>query len=81
MKYALIENGVVVNTILLLPYNAKDFPNAVCIEGLAVQPGDTYEDGRFYHDGEPIYSIAEQMADMEAALSLLGYPDSLEVSE
>lgn len=77
MKYALIENGVVTNTILLLPYNAHEFPNAISIEGLSVQAGDTYADGRFYRDGEPIYSMAEQMADMEAALALLGYPDSL----
>ena len=62
MKYALIENGIVTNTVVLLPYNASDFPNAVSIEGLSVQIGDTYVDGRFYHDGEPIYSVSEQLS-------------------
>lgn len=60
MNYALIENGVVVNTIVLMQRNAKDFPNAVSIEGLSVQIGDTYDGERFYHDGEPIYTAAEQ---------------------
>ena len=81
MKYALIENGIVINTIILLPYNAADFPNAVCIEGISVQIGDTYTDGRFYHEGEPIYSMAEKLAEMEAALARLGYSDSSEVPE
>lgn len=61
MKYALIKDGVVTNTIALLPYNAQDFPNAVSIEGLSVQIGDTYDGERFYHDGEPIYSLEEQL--------------------
>lgn len=71
MKYALIENGVVVNTIALLPYNASDFPNAVRIEGLAVQPGDTYVDGRFYHDGEPIYSMEEQLSQAQQITDIM----------
>lgn len=73
MNYALIENGVVINIIVLLPYNAHDFPNAVCIEGLYVQIGDTYDGERFCHDGEPIYSTQERLSDAQNALALLGY--------
>lgn len=71
MNYALIENGVVVNTIVLLPRNASDFPNAISIDGYAVQIGDTYEDGRFYHDGEPIYSLTEQLAETQLLIDIL----------
>lgn len=71
MKYALIENGVVNNTVVLLPYNAADFPNAVSIEGLSVQIGDTYDGERFYHDGEPIYSIEEQLAEAQQVIDIL----------
>ncbi|MBQ7092359.1 MAG: hypothetical protein IJN83_06875 [Clostridia bacterium] len=75
MNYALIENGVVVNTIVLVRRNATDFPNAVSIEGLSVQIGDTYDGERFYHDNEPIYSNQEQIDDMQSALAILGYTD------
>lgn len=71
MYYALIENGVVVNTIVLLPYNASDFPNAVSIEGLFVQIGDTYDGERFYHDGEPIYSIEKQLAEAQQVIDIM----------
>lgn len=54
MNYALIENGIVTNIICLLPMNADEFPNAVATEGLPVDIGDTYEDGRFYRNGEEI---------------------------
>ncbi|MGN0791320.1 MAG: hypothetical protein ACI4NL_00560 [Christensenellales bacterium] len=75
MRYALITDGIVTNTVVLLPYNAKDFPNAVSIEGLAVQIGDTYVDGRFYHNNEPVYNEQEQITDMQSALAILGYTD------
>lgn len=52
---------------------------AVVIEGLAVAIGDTYDGEHFYHEGEKVLSIAEQMAamqaeleDMQAALNALG---------
>lgn len=71
MRYALIENGIVANTVVLLPYNASDFPNAVSIEGLSVQIGDTYVDGRFYHDGEPIYSVSEQLSQAQQITDIM----------
>lgn len=76
MNYALIQDGVVTNIIWLLPPNAQDFPEAVPINGLVVQIGDTYVDGQFYRDGERVLSPTEamqaEMDDMRAALELLG---------
>lgn len=54
MNYALIENGTVTNVIWLHPMNASDFPNAVPTNGLPIQVGDIYQDGKFYRDGEEI---------------------------
>ena len=51
MEYALVVGTVVSNIIALHPMNAREFPNAVPINGLPVRVGDTYEDGRFFHNG------------------------------
>ena len=51
MDYALIEDGIVVNTIYLHPMNADEFPNAAAMNGLPIAIGDTYVDGKFYRNG------------------------------
>lgn len=73
MNYAIVIDGIVTNVIYLLPGNEKEFPNAVNIKSLSVQIGDTYKGGRFYRDGEPIYSFGEQLSDAQIALSIIGY--------
>lgn len=60
MKYALIDNGVVTNTVVLLPYNANDFPNAIDIGERPVQIGDTYTNGKFYRDGKEVRTTLEE---------------------
>lgn len=60
MKYALVDNGVVTNTIVLLPYNAADFPNAVDTGERPVQAGDTYENGKFYRNGKEVHTEVEE---------------------
>lgn len=60
MKYAIIENGVVTNTIVLLPYNAAEFPNAVDTGERPVQIGDTYENGKFYRNGAEVHTEIEE---------------------
>lgn len=60
MKYALIENGTVTNTIALLPYNASDFPNAIDTGERPVQIGDTYDGERFYRDGKEVHTEVEE---------------------
>lgn len=65
MNYALIEDGVVTNVIWLHPGNASDFPNAVALNDIPAEIGDSYVDGAFYRDGEKIVSAMES-ARMEA---------------
>lgn len=76
MKYALVENGTVVNVIWLSPANANDFSGVVALNGKSVAIGDTYEDGNFYHEGNMVQSELEiakaEIEDMRAALALLG---------
>lgn len=60
MKYALIENGIVTNTIALLPYNAQDFPNAVDTKDRPVQIGDTYAGERFFRNGKEVHTEIEE---------------------
>lgn len=62
MNYALIdESGNVTNIIVLLPGNAKDFPNAVPCGEKPVGIGDIYQDGKFYREGEEILSELEAL--------------------
>lgn len=68
MHYAWIENGVVTNIIWLYEGNAHEFPNAVKLNDVPVQIGDTYTDGVFYRDGEPVLSALEQANAIIAAL-------------
>lgn len=71
MTYALINDGVVSNIISLDSRAVADFPNAVNCMDKPVAIGDTYSDGRFYHNGEEVLSELEevklQLASAEAA--------------
>ena len=67
MNYAIVENGIVTNIVVLSP--GTSFPNAVPYDDIPVQIGDTYSDGKFYHDGVVLKSRLE---DMMEALELLG---------
>lgn len=67
MNYAIVENGIVTNKIWLYP--TTDFPNAVSCNGAPVNIGDTYENGKFYRNGELVCSDEDDMAE---ALSILG---------
>lgn len=70
-NFAIIENGIVKNTIWGSIYNASDFPNAVQIDDLAVQAGDMYDGEHFYRDGERVKTVAEQIAEMQERLNEL----------
>lgn len=60
MRYALVENGVVVNVIWLNDKNAGDFPTAVKLGDRPATIGDTCTDGRFYRDGVEVLTALEQ---------------------
>lgn len=84
MRYAVIEDGVVVNVIILYPGGAKSFPTAVPCGDVPVAIGDTWDGQDFYREGARVLSPVEQARkdaeDMEAALRLLGV-DGTEVTE
>lgn len=85
MLYALVENGVVTNVIVLYPPNAGDFPTAVPCGEIPAAIGDTYDGEHFYRAGERVLTALEQAQkdaeDMQAALELLGVGNNTEVAE
>lgn len=74
--YALVENGVVTNVMVLYPPNAEEFEGAVPCGEIPVAIGDTYDGEHFYRGGERVLTALEQAQkdaeDMQAALELLG---------
>ena len=85
MRYAVIEDGIVTNVIILYPGNAADFPDAVRCGDVSVAIGDTYDGQDFYREGARVLSPVEQARkdaeDMQAALELLGVGNNTEVAE
>lgn len=69
MVMAQIENGVVANIFEIIPGQEGEFPEAVCIDGRPTGIGDTYTDGKFYHNG------VECKTDSEMLAELLAQPD------
>lgn len=59
MNYAIIRNGMVVNIIIVAPYNTSDYPDAVPVGDKPVGIGDEYRDGKFWRDGTEVLSLAE----------------------
>lgn len=74
--YALVENGVVTNVMVLYPPSAAEFAGAVPCGEIPVAIGDTYDGEHFYRAGERVLTALEQAQkdaeDMQAALELLG---------
>lgn len=83
--YALVENGVVTNVMVLYPPNAEEFEGAVPCGDLPVAIGDTYDGEHFYRGGERVLTALEQAQkdaeDMQAALELLGVNSETEEAE
>lgn len=83
--YALVENGVVTNVMVLYPPSAAEFEGSVPCGDLPVAIGDTYDGEHFYRAGERVLTALEQARkdaeDMQAALELLGVENDAEVTE
>lgn len=83
--YALVENGVVTNIMVLYPPSAAEFEGAVPCGEIPVAIGDTYDGEHFYRAGEQVLTPLEQAQkdaeDMQAALELLGVGNNTEVAE
>lgn len=71
MRYALVEENIIINIIDLHPINEEEFPNAIALNDLTAQIGDTYEDGNFYHEGIIVTRLADQFAEAEYALQIM----------
>lgn len=66
MNIAIVKNGVVVNVIVgPLP----DGMDGVLLPDRPVAIGDSYTDGVFTRNGEPVLTPAERIAALEAALA------------
>ena len=72
MRYAIVTGGAVTNVIALRETNAGDFPGAVALHDRPVGIGDTYQDGKFYRDGEELLTAQEEIEQYKAALQTLG---------
>lgn len=74
--YALVENGVVTNVMVLYPPSASEFEGAVPCGEIPTAIGDTYDGEHFYRAGERVLTAIEQAQkdaeDMAEALKLLG---------
>jgi hypothetical protein len=83
--YALVENGMVTNVMVLYPPSAAEFEGAVPCGEIPVAIGDTYDGEHFYRGGERVLTAIEQAQkdaeDMQAALALLGVENGAEVTE
>lgn len=72
MRYAVITEGTVTNVITLWETNAGDFPGAVALHDRPVGIGDSYQDGKFYRDGEELLTAQKEIEQYKAALQTLG---------
>lgn len=70
MRYAMIDNGIVTNVIMLRP--GVEWPGAVPLGERPVGIGDTYSEGKFYRDGAEVLTAQEEIAQYKAALNTLG---------
>lgn len=81
MRYAIIQDGIVVNIIWLDPGNAGDFPAVVPIGDTCAGIGDAYADGAFWRSGErlltPMETAEETIAELDAAVLELEYQNAL----
>jgi len=85
MRYAVIENGLVVNILWLYPGNAMEFPNTIPLEEPAdarpVIIGDSYIGGLFERSGETVqtrHEIAQAtIAELDEAVVDLTYQNVL----
>jgi len=85
MRYAVIENGMVINILWLYPGNAMEFPSAVPLEEPAdarpVTIGDSYAGGLFERSGEMVqtrHEIAQAtIAELDEAVVDLTYQNVL----
>lgn len=72
MNYAKIKGGIVVNVLSIRRPQAHEFPDCVPLNDIPAGIGDTYTDGKFYRDGVEIKSAAQELAEAQEILGILG---------
>lgn len=72
MRYAIIQDNIVTNIIVLRDTNAQDFPEAVSVLDRPVTIGDNYIDGKFYRNSKEVLTPTEEIEQYKAALAILG---------
>ena len=76
MQYAIVEDGIVTNVIVLYPPGAAEFPDAVPCRDIPAAIGDTWDGQDFIRNGEKVLTEADQLRqsveDKQASLELLG---------
>ena len=72
MRYAIIENNIVTNIIILRDINSQDFPEAIALLDRPVSIGDSYLDGKFYRDDKEVLTISEENEILRNSLQTLG---------
>lgn len=72
MNYAQIKDGIVVNVLSIRPAQASEFPDCVLLGDIPAGIGDTYADGIFYRDGVEVKSTAQELAEAQEILAILG---------
>ena len=72
MNYAKIKDGVVVNVLTIRRTQAHEFPDCVPLNDIPAGIGDTYADGIFYRAGVEIKSTAQELAEAQEILAILG---------
>lgn len=81
MRYAIIQDNIVTNIIVLRDANAQDFPEAVSLSDRPVAIGDNYVDGKFYRDSKEILTPTEEVEQYKAALAILGVETEEDANE
>ena len=76
MQYAIVEDGIVTNVIVLYPPGAAEFPDAVPCRDIPAAIGDTWDGQAFTRNGERVLTEADQLRqsveDKQASLDALG---------
>lgn len=71
MNFALLDNGIVINIIWINPEQQDEFQPGAPTGDLSVMIGDTYENGKFYRNGEEVtpFTLATEPAEQLYALN------------
>ena len=72
MNYAQIKGGKVVNVLSIRQAQAHEFPDCVPMNDVPAGIGDSYANGRFYRDGVEVKSPAQELAEAQEILAILG---------